>query len=133
MKATIYPKIKPEKIKLPYSVSGIYFLYYEEELVYIGKGKRMGCRIIQHIHDYYNHFQEQLDGARITKVTYFTEHPNKIKEVELALIKKHKPRLNISHNTQYFKPFDFHCYTCGKRHKADEGCFSSIAYQVEFV
>ena len=68
----------------------IYFLYFEEQIVYIGETTQIMPRISAHfkgskVFDTFGFFE--FKGSRLERL-----------ECEAALIKKHKPKYNIVHN-----------------------------------
>jgi len=67
--------------------SGVYFLYNEDELVYIGQAQNIAARILQHI----------CEGVKdFNRVRYDLVPIESLNVVETALIKSLKPRLNKS-------------------------------------
>ena len=69
--------------------SGVYFLYDNEELVYIGKAQNIAKRIIEHM----------IEGTkRFNRVKYELVPVDSLSSVETILIKALKPPLNKSQN-----------------------------------
>lgn len=67
------------------SPSGVYFLYHEEELVYIGKATNVSGRIV-------NHLREKLKD--FNKVYFIRVDLESLNRVERDLIRKFKPKYN---------------------------------------
>lgn len=83
-------------IDLYFNKSGIYFLFKETKLVYIGESYCIYSRIAQHLKENvkeFNHF----------KIYKLIENQQLRKRTEKSLIKKYKPLLNFTHNLDKIK------------------------------
>ena len=72
------------------NVQGIYFLFYLDELVYIGKGWNCFLRVAEHT---------RKDSDKIFSSWSFlpVEDKDEMKDLEKQLIQKHKPKYNVQH------------------------------------
>lgn len=86
-------RLAKDKISIDtyFGIPGVYFLFKDEELVYIGESQCIFTRISQHIKE----DKKQFDSFRYTKMGTGEEHR---KKVERNLIKKYRPKLNFQHN-----------------------------------
>jgi excinuclease UvrABC nuclease subunit len=80
-------KLKESSKKLEGNLSGIYFLFNEDELVYIGKGWNCLLRVAEHT---------RKDSDKVfTSWDYFhIESKKEYSALEKELIKKHAPKYN---------------------------------------
>lgn len=74
-----------------FGIKGIYFLFREGKLLYIGESECITTRISQHIMDGVKNFDSY-------KILPFDGIASERKKLEKKLIKKHAPLLNVVHN-----------------------------------
>lgn len=70
--------------RFPRQISGIYFLYQGEELIYIGKSKNIFGRVGSHC----------AHGREFDSWTYAPVEQDEILQAERKAIEKYRPRLN---------------------------------------
>lgn len=75
-----------KKIKVSTNTRGVYFLYDQKELVYIGQSKHMIHRIYDHI----NQKTKQFDSYKLINVS----KKDNLTMIEDFYIRKHKPKYN---------------------------------------
>lgn len=73
---------------------GIYHLFKNNELVYIGMSKNIRKRLRQHFRD----DNKDFDSVLYFIARIFDKNINDITKIEKNMIKYHKPKLNIQHN-----------------------------------
>ncbi len=73
----------PSNHSLPQSLKGIYFLYHNDELIYIGKSTCIKSRLKSHINKFFNFF------------SYVEIPQGQLSSYERAYINKFLPGLNI--------------------------------------
>ena len=71
---------------------GIYFLFQDDELVYIGRTKNGMNRMSQH-----------LDCKKFDSYSFHKCSQKEAIELEVELIKRYQPKLNIQHNIRMDK------------------------------
>lgn len=88
MKANIHelPKIEFRRI------CGVYQLYQNDCLIYIGKSTDINTRIISHAKD-----------KNFTHYSFIECEPSNLNEIEASLIKRHLPELNKCMNEKHVK------------------------------
>lgn len=95
----IKPKIKISKMnygyngKLSFNMIGCYFLWYQNNIVYIGESTCIMSRLVQH----------QKEGKKVFDRWTFKQISGSDKQRlshEKKLIKHYKPKYNIVHKTQ---------------------------------
>jgi hypothetical protein len=74
-----------------FGIKGVYFLFRDRKLLYIGESECVTTRIGQHIQDGVKNF----DSYKIIPVETSTADR---KRLEKKLIKRHSPPLNVAHN-----------------------------------
>ena len=87
---SIFEKYNREIVELMKGNYGVYALYDENELYYVGKAKDLTQRIIQH------HLKTRHKGAWTHFSLYLTANDSYINEIESLLISIAKPRGNKS-------------------------------------
>lgn len=88
-------------LDLKYDCPGIYGIWIEDELVYIGKSKNMLDRIVTHIRHILkprekeeNKYKELREAAALKFDVLLYVRVEELNQKEAELIWKHKPRLN---------------------------------------
>mgnify|MGYP002398217192 CR=1 FL=1 len=86
-------KIKESRIEVDwmYNISGVYFLFKDDNLIYIGESSCIIRRISEHITNgvmTFNYF----------KIFQIEPNSDARKEIEKRMIKKHNPICNLQHN-----------------------------------
>lgn len=85
---TTLPSVALEDKRLLPEVSGIYFVLADKEVCYIGKSGNIGGRWLKH------HRKQDLKQESAVRIAYMQCPIELIDEVEVALIKLFRPRLN---------------------------------------
>ena len=73
-----------------FGISGVYLLFRDCEIVYIGESKCIYTRIAQHVQDE----AKQFDSFKFIRVKGRKARLRK----ERQMIKRHRPLLNVTHN-----------------------------------
>jgi excinuclease UvrABC nuclease subunit len=71
---------------------GVYFLFDGEELVYIGKSWNCFLRVAEHT-------RKETDKVFTSWSFVPTEYDESLLELEKQLIKEHRPKYNVQHNS----------------------------------
>ena len=76
-------EIIANRTQLTSQITGIYFLYRNEEIVYIGQSRNLHRRIIQHCY-----------GKEFDSYSYIQCDESELNDLEFEFIAKHKPMYN---------------------------------------
>ena len=89
----VFPELEKKWIKIEKfeKISGVYFLFREKRLVYIGESECVLSRLSQH-------FKEKIKEFDAYKVFKLIPNMEERKREEARLIKKFRPVLNFTHN-----------------------------------
>lgn len=124
---TITTSVKDWKDKIPTKMSGLYYFYVGEELVYIGKAIDIRCRMFTHFDEMRRDDLPQIDYDQLTKIIIVEGGMGKERE-EIEIL---QPKWNREFNKSY-KETNLFCVHCGKRHyynlrcKEKEGDYRSM-------
>ena len=77
-------------------VLGIYFLYHDQKIVYIGQSK---TNVMQRICDHYAEGLKDFNSFSFLPYTSYSD--KKLSFKEETLIKKHSPKYNVVHKRKY--------------------------------
>ena len=96
---------------------GLYYLFINDEIVYIGKALDIRQRLKCHFNPMAKWQQRQIDHSKITHIAFAIGDYDK----EFSEIEKYKPKWNVSGN---FDPNydDYLCDCCYKRHNPAIEC-----------
>lgn len=92
-----FDPIEAKKIRMN-RMSGVYFLFNEEKIVYVGMSKNIYSRVFTHDH-----------AGRFDAFNFIRCPPEKCRDIEIYYIQKYKPTLNIVGIDEEF--FDTRCKT----------------------
>ena len=87
----IIERLIPLNLSALSPICGIYFLYDNEELVYIGHSKRIPMRICEHLSNQNGCYKE------FTHAYFRPCEEELLFATEMAFIRKHRPKYNIWH------------------------------------